>query len=1202
MHPEPYREILYNYTSASDPQIVKSLFGQKIWNALERLRFQRKTGRLGRLIHRVIGDIFFLSRNPFIYQELSDTISKRNQFFGMLRNDLSIIAKHAQLNPNIDEIHVTLSQTLHHLWHNLLTLNARRLHLRKALGEIIGENNVCFDPFTIISHATDATDWRLHLPLAVLFPNNENEIVRLIPIIHDLGLYVIPRGGGTGLTGGAVPVHKDTLVINMEKFNHIEGIQYHHVAGHEKSIPVLHLQPGVITETAMHYASQQKLIFATDPTSAWSCTIGGNIAENAGGKSAVLWGTAIDNLFSYRIVTPSGEIFEVKRLHHPYRKIRPDDVVIFEIYDHSGQLLNQIELKGTEIRKKGLGKDITNKVLNGLPGVQKEGCDGIITDAGFVLYPRYPHKVTACLEFYGVDMDEAGRVILSISTEFVYQDEEALLALEHFDEEYVRAIGYKNKAPRQESPMAVLLIDIVGHTLEQVNRGKDRLIRLLESYPNTYAFFAKDEAEATRFWLDRKKLGAIAARTNAFKLNEDIVLPLEELASFSRFVDQYNTEENRHNQRTLIYEISSYLDKLAESKDHEWLSFKIPRAQELLNQAMEKVSFSGKFHLREETHIHHVCEELYELFRGYQDVCDNIDAIYKETRKHLIVIATHMHAGDGNVHVNIPVFSNHREMMQRASETADQVMMKAVELDGVVSGEHGIGFTKLKYLDQDIIDELDAYRKQIDPRGMMNPKKLSDLSVVDQVFTQSFELIGLEAHILQYTGLEELLKRITSCIRCGRCKSNCCVFYPEENLFYHPRNKNLALSSLIEAILYEAQRFQKPSDRLLAYLNDIAAHCTICHKCYSPCPVRIDSGDITILEREFLIDQKVYQPKFLTQMTLSYLENRSFRHNQIWRLGLVQTGSALQRIGNRVLSMFHESPAYHRLPYSTYLHSKVPPVPKESIFTYLPKTKPNQALMLKPETETQHTVFYFPGCGSERLFSTVALAALYCLLATGNTVIMPPQFLCCGFPFYSNGQKKRYETITLRNVIVFHQIRQMLSYVTFDACLISCGTCRESLERVQLSDIFNAKIEDVSRFVLAQQLTISIHTPCFYHPPCHDSLDGDGKQILKDLTDKPVTVVPDCCSESGTLSLSRPDISHAMLKRKRLRFEESGITTNRNIKLLTNCPSCLQGLGRNVWPKYTPQHIIEAIAESHGGVTWKQKLHEMLCRAEYVTF
>jgi FAD/FMN-containing dehydrogenase len=235
----------------------------------------------------------------------------------------------------------------------------------KKLGRIIGKENVNFDPFSIISHATDATDWRLHLPLAVLRPSTEQQVPELMKAVKELGLSIIPRGGGTGLTGGSVPLTENCVIINTEKLTKIHNIEskpFPHL-GDGVTVPTLKVESGVVTSDAMRHAKKDNLVFATDPTSSWASTIGGNIAENAGGKTAVLWGTAIDNILSYCIAMPGQNLLTVRRVNHPMRKILPDDILEFEVVDSSNKVLKTINLTGTDIRKKGLGKDITNKAL-----------------------------------------------------------------------------------------------------------------------------------------------------------------------------------------------------------------------------------------------------------------------------------------------------------------------------------------------------------------------------------------------------------------------------------------------------------------------------------------------------------------------------------------------------------------------------------------------------------------------------------------------------------------------------------------------------------------------------------------------------------------------------------------------------------------------------------------------------------------------
>ncbi|MFK5951664.1 MAG: FAD-binding oxidoreductase [Desulfobacterium sp.] len=129
----------------------------------------------------------------------------------------------------------------------------------------------------------------------------------MITTIHRLGYHIIPRGGGTGLTGGSVPLTRTCIILNTEKLNRIHGVHYAETDTGDR-FPFLRLEAGVITDHAMKEAKKHGLVFATDPTSSWASTIGGNISENAGGKKAVLWGTALDNILSYTMVMPDGNI------------------------------------------------------------------------------------------------------------------------------------------------------------------------------------------------------------------------------------------------------------------------------------------------------------------------------------------------------------------------------------------------------------------------------------------------------------------------------------------------------------------------------------------------------------------------------------------------------------------------------------------------------------------------------------------------------------------------------------------------------------------------------------------------------------------------------------------------------------------------------------------------------------------------------
>jgi len=1201
---ESYREIPFNYTSADDRLVVLHLLGEEAWGRLEALRARRVTGRSARLLLRVLGEISIHRRNPFLAQELLDTPQRLRRLFHNLDDDLSIVEQGASGDPLVHEVLGAVRRLVGAFRDEVAARPGERQRILGALSPVVGRENVLFDPFTLVSHATDATDWRLHLPVAVVMPTSPGQVGPLLSAISGLSLSAIPRGAGTGLSGGAVPLAGGCVVVNTEKLDHVLGIE-------ERDFPLpdgtvarghaIRLEAGVITERAMEEAAHRGLVFATDPTSAWACTIGGNIAENAGGKMAVLWGTCIDNLLAWTIALPSGAAWTVRRVGHPLRKILPGDQVTWRVEDAEGRPVREVSLQGGQIRRNGLWKDITNKALGGLPGVQKEGTDGVITTAEFVLYRQYRAQATLCLEFFGPDMEEASEVVLALSRAFPNQGREALQALEHFDDEYVRAIGYQVKAPRAETPRAVLLVDVVGHAPAEVAAGVDRIRAILAPHRNTHLFVAKDAAEGKRFWADRKRLGAIAARTNAFKLNEDVVLPLEALAGFARWCEATNVEEERHNQADVVRRVRAFLEAAPGGEESPFLGERIAWALERCEQALVALAGADVRGLRSEAVISALKRDLVEFVRGYPRLAAGIEALWKEARGRLIVLATHMHAGDGNVHVNIPVMSSDRAMMRRAEHAVDRVMEKVRALGGVCSGEHGIGVTKIKYLEPEVIEALSAHRRALDPRGVMNPGKLADPALAERIFTPSFNLLELEARILQHGKLEELALRIAKCVRCGKCKPDCCVYHPARGLFFHPRNKNLAIGALIEALLYEAQRSRSTGFELLRWLEEVADHCTICHKCARPCPVDIDTGEVSVLEREVLAARGYKHRNLATRATLSYLDSRSPAYNALFRGVVVRLGGRLQRALHELAGPPEAGAGPG--PYALQLlRSPGPRAERLTLRDLLPPCGPDQVLVLEPEREAQATAFYFPGCGSERLHSSVSMAALHLLLETGTRVVLPPPFLCCGFPAWANAEVEQHGRAVLRDTILFSQIREMFGYLRFDAVAVTCGTCREALGAMEAAKIFQAPIVDVARFAEGRGLSVKLTGAYLYHAPCHDSLDGKAEALLHSVGGAEVEAVPHCCSEAGTLALSRPDITDAMLHRKREAFRGALASRPQGGVVLTNCPSCLSGLDRSHAMGLHPRHIAVELARALSGDGWVEKLRSRVAGAQAVRF
>ncbi|MGE5492020.1 MAG: DUF3683 domain-containing protein, partial [Actinomycetota bacterium] len=489
------REIPYNYTSFSDREIVIRLLGADNWRVLDELRSERVTGRSARMLYEVLGDIWVVQRNPYLEDDLLANRDRRDALVDALRHRLREVEKRREATEGEDPDRAAKVKQLVEAAHKAVdrfSANFRETYdLRRKVLHILGKHtrkdNICFDGLARVSHVTDATDWRVEYPFVVLTPDTEEEIGHLVRGCIEAGLTIIPRGGGTGYTGGAVPLSPYSAVINTEKLIDIGPVEEVILPGHDKPYATIRTGAGVVTDRVSEAASAAGRVFAVDPTSASASCIGGNIAMNAGGKKAVLWGTALDNLAWWKMVTPDGNWLEVERLNHNYGKIHEQEKVEFRLkrFDPSGKKLLSEEilaLPGAACRKVGLGKDVTDKFLGGVPGVQKEGTDGIIVAARWVLHKMPPHTRTVCLEFFG-QVREAVPAIVEITDYFKPGGAGnaagvQLAGLEHLDERYVKAVGYATKAKRHGRPKMVLIGDIVGYDEAAVMAAASEVVRM----------------------------------------------------------------------------------------------------------------------------------------------------------------------------------------------------------------------------------------------------------------------------------------------------------------------------------------------------------------------------------------------------------------------------------------------------------------------------------------------------------------------------------------------------------------------------------------------------------------------------------------------------------------------------------------------------------------------------------------------------
>jgi Fe-S oxidoreductase len=298
-------------------------------------------------------------------------------------------------------------------------------------------------------------------------------------------------------------------------------------------------------------------------------------------------------------------------------------------------------------------------------------------------------------------------------------------------------------------------------------------------------------------------------------------------------------------------------------------------------------------------------------------------------------------------------------------------------------------------------------------------------------------------------------------------------------------------------------------------------------------------------------------------------------------------------------------------------------------------------IIRNPKTTTSDTeaVFYFPGCGSERLFSQVGLATQAMLWEAGVQTVLPPGYLCCGYPQRGAGQFDKAEKIVTDNRVLFHRVANTLNYLDIKTVVVSCGTCYDQLAGYEFEKIFpGCRIIDIHEFLLEKNIKLEgvTGTRYMYHDPCHSPIKTmDPVKLVNELMGSAndgykIEKNDRCCGESGTLAVTRPDISTQVRFRKEeeirkgaaklrdipllaeagangvnlanasagtagaapgsvLQAGDGAQSSGTDVKILTSCPSCLQGLSRyNEDANIEADYIVVEIARKVLGASWME--------------
>lgn len=341
---------------------------------------------------------------------------------------------------------------------------------------IVGKENTITDEEKRLNYGHDETEDFSFLPDIVLKPGSADEVSQIMRICNEHQIPVTPRGGGTGLSGGALPIHNG-VVLSMERFNKILNID-------ELNLQAT-VEPGVITEVFQNAVKEKGLFYPPDPASRGSCFIGGNVSENSGGPKAVKYGVTRDYVLNLEVVLPTGEIIWT----------------------------------GANVLKNSTGYNLTQLMCG------SEGTLGIITKIVFKLRGLPQKSVLLLIPF--VTNEEACKAIAEIFRAGVNPS-----GMEFFEREAaMKTIAYCEKiyaakvtTTFPENMDAYLLCELDGNDDEILMRDAERVMRVVEKFQAGEILFADTAAQKEELWKIRKN---ISPAINAYSLSkaEDVVVP-----------------------------------------------------------------------------------------------------------------------------------------------------------------------------------------------------------------------------------------------------------------------------------------------------------------------------------------------------------------------------------------------------------------------------------------------------------------------------------------------------------------------------------------------------------------------------------------------------------------------------------------------------------------------------------------------------
>lgn len=339
----------------------------------------------------------------------------------------------------------------------------------KKIKKIVGVENVFTEEETRNIYGSDETEDFKFPPEIVVRPTDTQKVSKILKLANENNIPVTPRGGGTGLSGGALPVYGG-ICLSMEKFNKIIEID-------EKNFQAV-VEPGVITQTFQEELENRGLFYPPDPASRGSCMLGGNLAENSGGPRAVKYGVTKDYVLSIEAVLPTGEIIST----------------------------------GSRTLKNVSGYNLTQLIIG------SEGTLAVITKIIVRLIP-YPKLRKVMLVAFNSIEDSVSAVAS------IFQKGITPAAIEFMEKSAIKAAEKKNakKFPNSNAE-AHLLIEVDGNYEEMLNKEIETIAGVVEQHNALDILLAEERQKVNDVWDLRRSIGEAVKSISAYK-EEDTVVP-----------------------------------------------------------------------------------------------------------------------------------------------------------------------------------------------------------------------------------------------------------------------------------------------------------------------------------------------------------------------------------------------------------------------------------------------------------------------------------------------------------------------------------------------------------------------------------------------------------------------------------------------------------------------------------------------------